>query len=359
MQYQIAIIITDITKTAGTERAVVNLSNILSLNLEHKVLIISVDTKQGEVAYTINKNVEILHLGLNISGSKYFNKICQYTLLLKELKKIKYEKKIDIFIGTYSLYNALISLIPNVKTIGCEHFNYGSASIFHKIIRRLYYPKLSATVVLTKHDSIHYKFLKRCFIIPNSLPFSPIVKESYKEKIVLSVGRYTKQKGFDLLLQAISQIIDKFPDWQFQIVGDGEDKQKLESIICENNLQNHVKLIPPQKDIISFYKNASIYCMSSRWEGIPLVLMESQACSLPAVSFDCPEGPSEVITNGINGFLCKAENPCDLAQKLALLMNDISLREKMGKKAYNFSFRFMQNNISKKWNEVIKEIYAN
>ena len=356
MQLTIAIVITDITKLAGTERAVVNLSNIL-VNLGHKVSIISTDTIDGISAYKLSESVDIVHLGLDIYHARKLNKLKQYLSLYSELKKIKQEKKLDIIIGTYSLFNAIISFIKKVKTIGCEHFNYNSASLVHRIVRKFTYRKLSAVVVLTEKDSIHYKFLKQCFVIPNSLAFEPTKKDSYNQRIVLSIGRYTKQKGFDLLINVAERLKKTFPDWKFLIVGNGEDKDKLTNLIKQKDLDEYVILKEPEKNILDLYKSASIYCMTSRWEGIGLVLMESQACSLPAVSFDCPEGPAVIITNGENGFLCPAEDTGFMAEKLSALMKNESLRKNMGEHAYEKSFRFSSETITRKWSEVIGALY--
>ena len=357
MQLTIAIVITDITKLAGTERAVINLSNIL-VQLGLKVSIISIDTIGGMAAYNLSDSVDIIHLGLDIYHAKKINKLKQYLSLYNELKKLKYEKNLDMIIGTYSLYNAIISFIKNVKTIGCEHFNYNSASLVHKIVRKFTYKKLSAVVVLTEKDSMHYKFLKHCFVIPNSLPFEPTKKDSYNQKVVLSIGRYTKQKGFDLLINVAEKLKNTFSDWKFLIVGNGEDKDKLTNLIKQKDLDEYVILKEPEKNVVDLYKSASIYCMTSRWEGIGLVLMESQACSLPAVSFDCPEGPSVIINNGEDGFLCPAEDTKTMAEKLSILMTDEILRKNMGEKAYVNSFRFSTETISKKWSEVIGSVYA-
>mgnify|MGYP003514834791 CR=1 FL=1 len=154
MSQTIAIIINNITNLAGTERAVVNLANILSKQ-GNTVYIISTDTKKGETSYPLDPAIKILHLGLNIYLAKKIGKIKQYILLRKQLKKKRNELNIDIFIGTYILLNILITFIKKVKTIGCEHFNYNSASNIHKKIRKLFYNRLNAVVVLTKQDSKH------------------------------------------------------------------------------------------------------------------------------------------------------------------------------------------------------------
>lgn len=351
----ISIILTNITKTAGTERAVVNLANIL-VSLGYCVNIISTDSKTGIPSYQLDKKVKIFHFGLQIAMAKGLSKILEYKKLKQKIEILVKEEKIDCIIGTYSLFNVLITKIKNVKTVGCEHFNYFSASKFHRIMRRLFYPKLDAVVVLTEHDKKHYSFLKNCVVIPNSLSFKTDIKKDWNQKKILSIGRYTKQKGFDFLIEAARELKNDFPDWKFEIIGNGEDGCLLKNLISKFTLENYVILSQPTKDVVSLYKSSSIYCMSSRWEGLPMVLIEAQSCGLPIVSFDCPEGPSEIIEDNVNGFLCEVENPHILAEKLRILMSDEKLREQFGKKSYENSRKFSTENIANKWKQLLESI---
>ncbi len=351
----ISILLTDITKTAGTERAVVNLANIL-VHLGYSVYIFSIDSKDGVPAYHLNQKSKIFHFGLRIASAKGFSKLTEYKKLKRKIETLVEGEKIDCIIGTYSLFNVLITKIKNVKTIGCEHFNYFSTSKVHRIVRRIFYTKLDAVVVLTEHDKKHYRFLKNCVVIPNSLSFKTEIKTSWSEKKVLSIGRLTKQKGFDLLIEAAKELKNDFSDWKFEIVGLGEDEKMLKEFVSSYKLEDYVLFVPPTNDVVSLYKSASIYCMSSRWEGLPKVLIEAQTCGLPIVSFNCPEGPAEIIENNKNGFLCEIENPHNLAQKLKILMKDEPLRERFGKKAFESSKRFSVEIIGKKWQQLLENL---
>ncbi len=352
---KISIILTDITKRAGTERAVVNLANILC-GLEYEVYIFSTDSISGCAQYELNSSVKIFHFGLKIAAAYGLAKIKEYKKLKTKIIKTVKNENIDCVIGTYSFFNALISKIPDVKTIGCEHFNYFSASKLHRLVRRIFYPKLNAVVVLTERDKTHYSFLKNCYVIPNSLSFKTSIKQSWNEKVVLSVGRYTKQKGFDFLIKVAAKLKKDFPDWKFKIVGSGEDESLLKNLITEYRLENYVNLLPPTNNVVDLYKSASIYCMSSRWEGFPMVLLEARECGLCCVSFDCPEGPAEQITDGVDGFLCEPENLDILAEKLKIVMENESLREEFGKKAYENNKRFSTESITEKWKNLLERL---
>lgn len=351
----IAILLTDITKRAGTERAVVNLANIL-VSLRYNVFIFSIDSLEGKASYYLNEKVQIIHLGLKIAESNGLVKLNEYKKLKQKIKRCIKEKEIDCIIGTYSLFNALLTRIRGIKTIGCEHFNYGSAGMIHRLVRRSFYPYLDAVVVLTEEDKKHYNFLQNCYVIPNSCSFTTGIKSTWDEKTILAIGRYTKQKGFDLLIEAASKLKNEFPDWTFCVVGSGEEEQKLRNLIGQHNLNGYVNLLPPTTDVISLYKTASIYCMSSRWEGLPMVLIEAQSCGLPIVSFNCPEGPSEIVEDRVNGFLCEPENSQDLAEKLKILMRNKNLREEFGKKAFESSKRFSTKEVAEKWKRLLENL---
>lgn len=351
----IAILLTDITKRAGTERAVVNLANIL-VSLGFSVRIFSTDSFEGNATYDLSVEVEIIHFGLKIAVATGFAKFNEYKQLRQKIQKCISEKEVDCIIGTYSLFNVLIARIKGIKTIGCEHFNYGNAGRIHRLVRRSFYPRLDAVVVLTEEDKKHYKFLHNCYVIPNSRSFTTDIKSTWNEKKILAIGRFTRQKGFDLLVEAASKLRNEFPDWTFYVVGSGEEEQKLRNLIGQHNLNGYVNLLPPTTDVISLYKTASIYCMSSRWEGLPMVLIEAQSCGLPIVSFNCPEGPSEIVEDRVNGFLCEPENSQDLAEKLKILMRSKNLREEFGKKAFESSKRFSTKEVAEKWKRLLENL---
>ena len=96
--------------------------------------------------------------------------------------------------------------------------------------------------------------------------------------------------------------------------------------------------------------------MSSRWEGLPMVLIEAQSCGLPIVSFNCPEGPSEIVEDRVNGFLCEPENSQDLAEKLKIIMRSKNLREEFGKKAFESSKRFSTKEVAEKWKRLLENL---
>lgn len=351
----IGIVITNITETGGTERAVTNLSNILSKK-DYNVFIISVDSKEGNCKYKLNEYVKIIHLGLNIENQNLLNKFLEYKKLLKKLKCFLKKYNFDYLIGTLLMFNCLISKIKSVKTIGCEHFNYQNANKIHKILRKKYYKKLNAIVLLTQKDKENYNFLNNTYVIPNSLSFITEKKSDYQKKEMISVGRLAKQKGFDYLLEIAKILKIKLPDWHISIYGEGSEKENLEKIRKENNLENFVQIKEPTQDIVNVYLNSSVYLSTSRWEGLPMVLIEAQHCGLPAVAFDCNYGPSDIIINNKTGFLCKCFDINDFANKVVELCQNKDELLNFGKNSVENSYKFSTETIAEKWYNLLESL---
>ncbi len=352
----IAIVLTDITRPAGTERAVVNLSNILADNLGYAAFIVSTDTTDGAPYYPVHNNVEILHGGLHVSRAKGTAKITEYVKLYRLLTALIADKRLDYVIGTYSTFNALITKCKRVKTIGCEHFNYDSASKIHNAIKRLFYKKLSRVVVLTHRDAQRYRFLSNVSVIPNSLSFAPKTQSDCMKKEIISVGRLVRQKGFDLLIEAAVMIKKRIPDWHITIYGEGPDKESLLNQIQKNQIQDFVTIKPYTKNIASVYQNAGMYVSSARWEGMPMVLLESQSCGLPAVAFDCPCGPSDIVINGKTGFVVELGDMQRFADCIVELAENEKERCVFGKNAAEASGRFSTEAVAQLWSDLLESL---
>lgn len=187
---------------------------------------------------------------------------------------------------------------------------------------------------------------------------SPIQTEAYMQhssKKVLACGRLSYEKGFDLLLNTWKEVEQQNSDWELEIIGDGCQRQELEQQVEDNRLQ-HVTISHFTNNIKEKYAEAGIFVLSSRYEGLGLVLLEAESMSLPMVSFNCKNGPAEIIQNGYNGYLAEAENSHDLAEKLLAVMKDDELREQMGRNAFKASRHFCTDNIIDQWEELINQL---
>ena len=151
-------------------------------------------------------------------------------------------------------------------------------------------------------------------------------------------------------------ICRQHPEWHLDIVGDGEERTRLQTLIDSYEIGDSTTLCPPSNDMDAVYNNASIIALSSRYEGLPMILLEAQAYGLPIVAFDCKCGPSDVVTNGVDGYLV-AEGDCNaLSQKLSMVMDNENLRLQMGKEARKNSCRYSEENIMSKWDRLFNQL---
>lgn len=351
MKKNVAILIGDISRSAGTERAVTNLANMLVKYGDYNVTILSCFSSENDAPYyDLEDDVCLLHYNLN--KNTIVNRFSSYFKIIKKTNKIIKDKNIDFLIGTTHAFNCLmICMLRKVKKIACEHMSYAACPTISNKIRKFCYPKLSALVLLTNADAIHYKFIEqsKLFVIPNSLSFIADEPAKLENKRIIAVGRLTEQKGFDMLISIAQIIKDKIPDWHIDILGDGEDKDKLLHMIDEQHLESFVSIKPPTKNIKEELLTSSIYVMTSRWEGLPMILLEAKACGLPIISFDCPEGPADVINDEEDGFLVATTKDKVFAEKIIYLCRNNDKRLAFGNESYLNSKKYLPVNIFEKW----------
>lgn len=172
-----------------------------------------------------------------------------------------------------------------------------------------------------------------------------------KDKInVMTVGRLHSHKGFDLLIEAFKRIDNK--GYHLWIVGSGDEKEVLEHQIQALSLQTNVTLLGEQENPFNLLAQADFYVMSSRLEGWPLVLMEAMSVGLPVISFDCPNGPDEIIENNKSGILVSCGDVAALSEKMDLLAKNSALRDSLGWGALSRIEDFDVKKVAKQWLEV-------
>lgn len=216
--------------------------------------------------------------------------------------------------------------------------------------------KADAVVSLTEADAIFWRgYSKQVLIIPNMITIRPRKVKSYQSKIVVSAGRFSYEKGYDRLIRAWSLLDASYSDWKLLLIGNGDTKE-YDALIRSYSLSAVVHCFPATEHIEEIYAKASIYAMGSRYEGFGLVLTEAMSCGLPCVSFDCPYGPAEIISDGEDGFLVPDNHVEAFADNLCRLMADESLRERMGRKASVNVKRFDVDNVMKNWMDFYKSM---
>ncbi len=215
--------------------------------------------------------------------------------------------------------------------------------------------KYDRFIVLTNGNLNEWK-LNNLEVIANPLSFYPKEQSNLSSKKVLAVGKQSFQKGYDRLLKSWKLVAKKHSDWILDIYGTIDAKEKLDDLAYELGITSSVNFYAPVKDIGSKYQDASIYVMSSRYEGFGMVLIEAMAYGVPCVSFDCPYGPSDIIENNDNGFLIENGDTNTLGEKIITLIEDDNKRSQMGIAARKSIDQFKPQYIVSKWDNLFKKI---
>jgi glycosyltransferase involved in cell wall biosynthesis len=270
-----------------------------------------------------------------------------------------------VLITTRPAFNLIAAQFApaHVVTVGQEHMNFeshpqGLRDAIHK-----QYGGLGALVVLTNDDLRDYgRILESAQTtvarIPNALPEMAGERAPLTERVVVSAGRYTPQKGFDLLIQAFEPVAKAHPDWTVRIYGSGKAHGRLHKMIIERDLYNNVFLMGPTDRFGKELGRASIYALSSRFEGFGMVIIEAMSKGLPIVSFDCPRGPAEIITPGRDGLIVPNGDVEAFSAGLIQLIEDEEARRRMGAAGIETARRYRLEAIGAQWDELLRQLQA-
>ena len=213
-------------------------------------------------------------------------------------------------------------------------------------------------VVLTEEDKTYCSHCPTTSVIPNPITTPSLEVSPLSDKVILAVGRLDNQKNFPELIDIWALIAKDYPDWKLRIVGEGYTDVRILKKVKEHGLEEQFELCPFTKEIQKHYLSASIYAMTSAFEGLPLVLVEAESMGLPLVSYACPCGPRDIIRDGQDGFLVEPGDKETFAARLRQLIEDEELRRRMGQAAKINSQRFSLENVMKQWVDLFAELTA-
>ncbi|WP_243716953.1 glycosyltransferase family 4 protein [Actinomadura darangshiensis] len=361
--------------TGGTIRTVLNLCGPLAR--DHDVEVVSVLKRSKEPFYTIPAGVTVTYADdafapkgraarvmarlpslLTPVDEASFRHMSLWTdvCLLRRL----HEAPPDVLVATRpSLALVAAELAPGgVATIGQDHMNLGSyrPALRRQIVRG--YRRLTVVTALTEEARAGYAAALagsgvRVVRIPNAAPSLPGRPSGREHKVVVAAGRLVHAKGFDLLIRAYAPIAAERPDWTLRIFGGGPRRDRLRALIEELGLAGRVELRPRTRDLHAEMGRASVYALSSRREGMPMVVIEAMGMALPVVAFDCPTGPAELITSGRDGVLVPAGDVDALTAALRELMDDPGLRDRLGEEALRSVRAHHLDRIAPRWSRLI------
>jgi GalNAc-alpha-(1->4)-GalNAc-alpha-(1->3)-diNAcBac-PP-undecaprenol alpha-1,4-N-acetyl-D-galactosaminyltransferase len=349
----------------GAERVAATLVNHWTAN-DHEVALLTVASTELDF-YQLDKHVVRIALDLSRSSSNSRDFVVDNFKRIRKLRSAIKEFKPEVILSFIDKTNVRILLATigtGIPVIVEEHIDPRQHPLGRvvRLLRRLLYKRASAVVVLTpgiaqwvsrfvRNELIH--------VIPN-----PISQQFHKNgnleaardtNRVIAIGRLQEQKGFDMLLRAFAQSVQQHPGWTLMVIGDGPKREQLQALAAALQISDRViwerAVKQPERELL----RSDLFVLSSRYEGLPMVLLEAMACGLPVVSFDCPSGPREIIHDGEDGLLVPANEVGALAAAISRLMSSEEDRKRLGERAAHVVERFGLDKVADMWTAVFEQ----
>ena len=378
-RYKIVYCTPALYSAGGTERVVSVKANYFAEHLGYDVTIIVTEGNKGNSFFPLSKKVNVINLGLGFEdlwNKSFFTKIYLYfkkqrkykKLLSHELLRIQPDITITTLRREINFINEIKDGSHKIGELHLSRSNYRGvedreATILKRLFSKLWQKDairnlkaLDRFVVLNENAVKEWPELKNVTMIPDPLPLYQTAKSTLRSKRIVTVGRYSYEKGYDYLLRIWAILDKKYPDWQLNVyaMGDPTSYVKLMDELSIDPRRCHLN--SGLVDVESEYCRSSILVQPSRTEGFGLVLIEAMACGLPVVAFDCENGPRSLITDGEDGFLIPAFDVDLFADRLMMLMDDEKLRLEMGNRGALKSRQYHISKISSQWEQLFDEV---
>jgi glycosyltransferase involved in cell wall biosynthesis len=284
--------------------------------------------------------------------------------LLSDLNLLRYLLPLrdGVVIGTRPSINLAVAYVvsPSVVRVGQDHMNLQTYNPALKAQIAAAYPRLDIVSTLTEGDAEdyrrHLKHRTQVVCMPNGVPDLGGHRAALDAKVVVAAGRLGPQKGFDRLLPVWAEVARRHPDWELRIFGGGKDMGRLLAQAEELGVADSAHMMGFTSELHEEFANSSLYVMSSRKEGFPMVLLEAMSVGLPVVSYDCPTGPRDIVREGIDGYVVADGNGEALAAAMSRLMGDEAERKAFGAAAVEGAARYDIATIAARWEELFTAV---
>ncbi len=249
---------------------------------------------------------------------------------------------------------------PSVVRVGQDHMNLEQYAPALVEAMGAAYGRLDAVTALTEETAEGYRQLigpgANVVCIPNPAPPDRGRLAKLDSRIVMGAGALTHRKGFDRLLRAWAQLAPEHPDWQLEIFGDGWYRPQIEELVETLRLERSVTLRGHSPRLREELERASVFALTSRHEGFPMVLLEAMSAGLPVVAYDCPTGPRDIVTEGVDGHVVPDGRTRLLAEALRGLMLDDERRRRFGAAAHENVGRYRIDAIIERWEALFADL---
>lgn len=350
----------DITRSGGTERVSSCVANALAQDGAYEVCFLSLVEQRETPFFRVDPAIPRYRL-----GERWISPGPGYLPLIGKLRRFLKRQRIDVIVDIDIVLDVLA--LPAAKGLGTkvvswEHFNaeYELSAGYRKWILRYSVRRSDQVVVLTKADLEAYRTrLGRCERICQI--YNPVQRPKEtggceRKKQILTVGRLVREKGMDKLMQVAQTVLTAHPDWQWLLLGEGDQRPALERFIAQNGLQNRLILMGNVPDVAPYLRRASILVSTAEYEGLGMSILEARSMGVPCVSFAVKTGPVEIIQDGIDGCLVPPFR-CDvMAERIGALIRDPALREQLAAQALRSVQAFETEKIAGQWKQLLEQL---
>lgn len=351
---------TSLKPAGGIERVISTLANKFSESMDVTILV----KDDAYSHYPLKKGVKLISLESKLdfdmdsklkritqAGANFFKSSTKLTEFLAS-------NQFDIYYLAHPLNVLEFHKAQGIdkRVIITEHGAIDAYNPVYKKIKHWLYPKARCYVVPTTLDAEAYQKLGYPVkYIPHFRSDLPYEYPKNANKIALSIGRMTEAKRQWILIDLWDDIVNnhRIKDWELHLVGDGNLKQRFIEKIASYHLQEYVKILPPIKNVEEYYKEASLFLLTSQSEGFGMVLLEAISFGLPCISYESPPGPKDIIKDGINGYLIAMDDYRKLKSATLTLMQDSQKLQKFSERAFESSLKWTDDIVMEKWKTIL------
>ena len=365
----------------GADKIIISKANYMAERWGYEVYLIT-DSQNGlEPFFPLSEKVHLVDLDINFFQQYQYGPLKRLMVYLRLMRKYKRaltqtlaQIRPDIVISTFSRDAKFVNLykryakaaiaevhttkkniraLPNLRLKGGV-YKLLAAYIEHQLNASA--KKFDEVVVLNTLEEELWRPVRPVRVINNAVQYYPEEENPLLAKSVIYVGRAEYEKAPDRLIEVWRLVAQRHPDWTLRMFCTGAMLDELKAKVQEYGIEQQVLFMPPTKDMEHEYMTSSLCVLTSRYEGFPVVLQEAMGCGLPCISFNCPSGPRYIIKDGEDGYLVENGNIEAFAEKVCLLMENVSLRRQLGQSAKQHMAYYSKERIMGQWRELFDSL---
>lgn len=348
-------VVNGIRGSGGLERVLLHKASYLCDTYGYIIRILVLNEPPGEPFYPVSPAVEVRHFHASGSALAY---LWAYREGLRQ--SVKQFQPDVVCVCDDGLKGLLVPLLLPRSRPPLVYERHASLELMRSSWQKAVIPLLARMydrLVLLTQGNVKEWGIPNAAVIPNPLPDFLDSAPVQRKQHMLCVGSLSYNKGYDLLIEAWAMVAAQHPGWSVQVYGNG-DPTPYQKLVAARGLEGRIEFHAPVSDIASKYAEASVLVLPSRSEGFGMVLLEAMSFGTPCISFDCPSGPGDILTHGVDGVLVAPGNTVALAAAMGDLIGNPKKRDALGREARSSASRYRVGEIAARWHDLFSTLVA-